>query len=105
MGFRKTRDDFFGGDLIVKGFLLRYLKFFLCVAFVSLVYIANRYYCRQQLATINALHRQIKDAKFEALTRQSELLGRCKESQIENLINDKGLELEMPQQPPFILSK
>ena len=69
------------------------------------VLISNRYTCQQKIAEIGSLEKQLTDIRYEALTLSSELMGSSRQSQVQALIESKGISLEESKQPPFKLIK
>jgi hypothetical protein len=47
----------------------------------------------------------LRDVRFEALSISSELTGNSRQSQIELLIEEQGIELEAAKNPPYELYK
>ncbi len=68
-------------------------------------FIGNRYTCMQKLKDIDRLQQQLKDVRFEALSISTELTSNSRQSQIESLIEDQGIDLEPAKQPPYELYK
>ena len=69
------------------------------------IFIGNRYVCMQRLREIDRLQQQLRDVRFEALSISSELTGNSRQSQIELLIEEQGIELEAAKNPPYELYK
>ncbi len=59
----------------------------------------------QKLKEIDRLQQQLRDIRFEALSISSELTGQSRQSQIEVLIEEQGIELEGAQSPPYEIYK
>ena len=55
----------------------------------------------QRLREIDRLQQQLRDVRFEALSISSELTGNSRQSQIELLIEEQGIELEAAKNPPY----
>ena len=87
-----------GGGVLKEDFivLLVVLAFF---------FIGNRYTCMQKLREIDRLQQQLRDVRFEALSISSELTGNSRQSQIELLIEEQGIDLEGAKTPPYELYK
>lgn len=76
----------------------------LLIAFFLIIYIANRYSCQQDIIEIDQLETQLKDAKYKALSSNSQLTEKCRESNVlEMLKNQKDSTLKMPSQPPYLI--
>lgn len=61
---------------------------------LAFFFIGNRYTCMQKLREIDRLQQQLRDVRFEALSISSELTGNSRQSQIELLIEEQGIDLE-----------
>jgi len=74
------------------------------VAFFSIIYVAFRYQCQQDMIKIDQLETELKDAKFKALSSSSILTEKCRESHVLNYLkqNEDSL-LHQADQPPFII--
>ena len=59
----------------------------------------------QKLREIDRLQQQLRDVRFEALSISSELTGNSRQSQIELLIEEQGIDLEGAKTPPYELYK
>ena len=59
----------------------------------------------QKLSKIDHLQKELQDVRFEALSISSELTGHSRQSQIESLIEEQGIDLEGAQTPPYELEK
>ena len=75
----------------------------LIVAF-TIVYVAFRYQCQQDLLNIDRLENQLKDAKFKALSSSSTLTEKCRESHVLDILKqNKDSLLHQADQPPYII--
>ena len=73
------------------------------VAF-TIVYVAFRYQCQQDLITIDKMEEKLKDAKFKALSSSSTLTEKCRESHVLNILKQKQDSLlHQADQPPYII--
>lgn len=89
----------------VSDFLKNQAGLIALILFFMFFYISNRYECQQKLMDIVKLEKQLTDVKYEALTRSAELMGGSKQSQVKELIVEKGIELEESQTPPYSIAK
>ena len=67
--------------------------------------ISNRYTCLQKLKEIDKLQQQLQDVRFEALSISSELIGSSRQSKIEELVEEEGIDLEGAKTPPYKLER
>ena len=75
-----------GGGVLKEDFILRHTRM-------------------QKLREIDRLQQQLRDVRFEALSISSELTGNSRQSQIELLIEEQGIDLEGAKTPPYELYK
>ena len=94
-----------GGDILTARLIRSQIWLIMLVVFFVIVYISNRYSVQQQLLEIDVLNKELKDAKYKALSSSSELTERCLESRVlEMLLHNKDSILKMPSQPPYIIN-
>jgi hypothetical protein len=94
-----------GGGLLKEDFIVRHTRMIVLVVILLFFFIGNRYTCMQKLREIDRLQQQLRDVRFEALSISSELTGNSRQSQIELLIEEQGIELEVAKNPPYELYK
>lgn len=94
-----------GGGILKEDFIVRHTRLLVWIVILIFCFIGNRYACMQRLKDIDRLQRQLRDVRFEALSISSELTGNSRQSQIESLIEQNGLDLEVAKTPPFELHK
>lgn len=69
------------------------------------VYIANRYSCQQDIIEIDKLQDELLDAKYKALSSNSQLTEKSRQSNILDMLkNNKDSTLKLPTQPPYIIT-
>lgn len=90
----------FSGDIII-----RHSRMFIWVVILMLFFIGNRYTCLQKLKEIDKLQQQLRDVRFEALSISSELTKDSRQSRIESLIEEQGIDLEGAKNPPYKLER
>lgn len=94
-----------GGGILKEDFIVRHTRMIVLVVVLIFFFIGNRYTCMQKLREIDRLQQELRDVRFEALSVSSELTGNSRQSQIELLIEEQGIELEAAKQPPYELYK
>lgn len=94
-----------GGDILTADLVKSQIWLFVLVVVFTIVYVAFRYQCQQDMITIDKLETELKDAKYKALSSSSTLTERCRESHImEMLRNNKDSMLRVSDQPPYIIN-
>ncbi|RHJ90857.1 FtsL-like putative cell division protein [Parabacteroides bouchesdurhonensis] len=94
-----------GGGILKEDFIIKHTRMIILVVILIFFFISNRYTCMQKLREIDRLQQQLRDVRFEALSISSELTGNSRQSQIELLIEEQGIELEGAKTPPYELYK
>ena len=93
-----------GGDLLTSEMVRSQIWLFVLIVAFSIVYVAFRYQCQQDMLTIDKMEQQLKDAKFRALSSSSRLTEKCRESHVlEILKQNKDSLLHQADQPPYII--
>ena len=79
------------------------IPFFLFLAFIAILYIANGHLADKTVRRINTSQKQIKELQFEYKTLKAELMRRSRALEIENAMEPYGLVVakEMPIRIPL----
>jgi hypothetical protein len=94
-----------GGDVLSADLVRRNIWPLVLVVFFTVVYVAFRYQCQQDMILIDKMEGQLKDAKYKALSSSSSLTERCRESQVLKVLrqnNDSVLHIS--DKPPYIIN-
>lgn len=92
-----------GGGILTEDFIIKHTRMIVLVVILLFAFIGNRYTCMQKLREIDKLQKELKEVRFEALSISSELTGNSRQSQVEMLIEEQGIELEAATAPPYEL--
>ena len=93
-----------GGDLLTTQMVRTQIWLFIMIVAFSLVYVAFRYQCQQDMIKIDKLEDKLRDAKFKALSASSTLTAKSRESHVlEILKQNKDSLLHQADQPPYII--
>lgn len=106
--FQKIRKSFvhiFGGNILTEDFFIRNMRFILILLIIIFVFISHRYTVLQHMSEIEKLRRELKDAKYEALTISSQLTEAGRQSEIERLVQEYGMELHVSNEPMYKIEK
>ena len=95
----------FGGGILKEDFIVKHTRMIVLIVLLLFFFIGNRYTCLQKLREIDRLQQRLRDVRFEALSISSELTGHSRQSQIELLIEEQGIDLETAKTPPYELYK
>jgi hypothetical protein len=93
-----------GGDLLTTQIVRSQIWLFVLIVLFTIIYVAFRYQCQQDMITIDRMEGQLKDAKFKALSASSTLTEKCRESHVLDILKqNKDSLLHQADQPPFII--
>ena len=93
-----------GGDLLTAEVVRSQIWLFVLIVAFSIVYVAFRYQCQQDMIAIDKLEHKLTDAKYKALSSSSTLTEKCRESHVIDILkqNQDSL-LHQADQPPYII--
>lgn len=94
-----------GGGILKEDFIVRHTRMIVLIVLLVFFFIGNRYTCMQKLREIDRLQQRLHDVRFEALSISSELTGSSRQSQIEILVEEQGIDLGGAKPPPYVLYK
>ena len=94
-----------GGDILSTSTIRRQIWVFLLITLFVIIYISNRYSCQQNLIEIDRLQKELLHAKYKALSSNSQLTEKCRESHVLDMLqNNKDSLLKIANQPPYIIN-
>ena len=94
-----------GGDFLSAELVRHNIWPLVLVVFFTVVYVAVRYQCQQDMILIDKMEGQLKDAKYKALSSSSTLTERCRESQVLKVLRENHDSLlRISDQPPYIIN-
>lgn len=93
-----------GGDILSAAIIRQQVWLILLIVFFMIIYVSNRYSCQQDIIEIDKLHQQLTDAKYKALSSESELTELSRESNVLEMLKDnKDSVLKIASQPPYFI--
>lgn len=98
-----TIRDIINGNFLTKKFFQKQYILLLMIAFLLFMYIDNRYYCETQMIKVIEMKKKIQDVKYESLTISAELMELNRQSNIQNMVKEKGLNLVETNIPPVVI--
>ena len=88
------------GTLLTREGLVQQLPFIFFLTFLAIIYIANRYHAEKLVREIDVLETELKELRAEAISTSSELMYVFRQSEVEKLMQEKGLDLKESLEPP-----
>ena len=93
-----------GGDFLTNSFLRRQTGLIILITCFMIVYIWNGYASKKQQIQLAKLKTELDDARYNSITRSSELLERSRQSRIEQYIHEhEDSSIQMATTPPFMI--
>ncbi|MDR3338524.1 MAG: hypothetical protein LBT25_00265 [Candidatus Symbiothrix sp.] len=97
--------EILGGGILTEKFFVAQSKLLILIVFLILLFISNRYACMKKLTEIENLTTQLKDIKYENLIISTELMTHSRQSQIEELLKQKGINLAASKSSVYEIQK
>lgn len=89
------------GSLFSEKIILGNLPYLFMLTILGALYIASRFHAEKIIRKTDLLQEEVKELRAEAMATTSELMYLSKQSQVNRLINQRGLELEELKEPPY----
>ena len=84
---------FLGGKMLTEDFVVKQSKLLFLIFCLVLLFISNRYYCSKKLTEMDKLKKELKDLNYEQVLLTTRLTAITRQSQIEELLQEKGINL------------
>ncbi len=91
------------GEFLQKDYFLKNLPYFLFVAVILAIYIANAYYAENKIREITQTENEIKELHAEFISLQAELTEKCKEYQVSKMLIPTGMQIS-DSIPPRVIN-
>ena len=88
------------GNIFSKEEVVKHLPFFFFMAFLALVYIANGYLAEDTVRQLSKTDSELKELRSEYITTKSNLMHKSKQSEVAEMLKEKGLGLKESIEPP-----
>lgn len=92
-----------GGSFLDHPWIASNWKLGLVIVVMSVINIWNGYQAIEQVREIGRLEEQVKDYRYRALFKASEVTAMSQKLNVEKAIQSQNLELTLSQTPPYIL--
>jgi Bacteriodetes cell division protein (FtsL-like) len=103
--YRVFLNELLDGSFMTTDVMRRNALLLLLMVGLIIVYISNHYAVIMRLSEIDSLQKELTEAKYEALTRTSDLMRESRQSFVQDMIFQKGMELENSTVPPYTIAK
>lgn len=90
--FSQAFYDVLGGEFLTHEWATNQARFFLFLAGLALIYIANTYYTEATSRTIDRVNREIKELQYEYIYGKSAVMFESKQSELARKLAKTGLK-------------
>ena len=89
------------GTVISDSLILKDIKYSAMILILGIIFIANRFNAERVEREIAVLEQEVRDMRAEALSVSADLGSVSRQSEITDLVKERGLGLEELREPPY----
>lgn len=89
------------GTVISDSIILKDVKYSAMIALLAIIFIANRFNAERVEREITVLEQEVRDLRAESLSVSADLGSVSRQSEITDLVKERGLGLEELREPPY----
>ena len=89
------------GTLISESLILKDIRYTALIAVLAIIFIANKFNAEKMERQIIVLEQEVRDMRAESLSVSAELGSVSRQSEITELVKERGLGLEELREPPY----
>ena len=89
------------GTVISDSIILKDVRYSALIALLAIIFIANRFNAERVEREITALEQEVRDLRAESLSVSADLGSVSRQSEITDLVKERGLGLEVLREPPY----
>lgn len=82
---------------------MKHVPYIILLVFLAILYITNRYKNEKIAIEEQKLQEELKNLRSESITTAAELMRISRQSEVVNLVKERGMELEESTTPPKII--
>ena len=88
------------GNVLTQRAVLKQAPFIVLLVLISFISIANRNHAEKLVIKSSRLQNEVKELRSQAISTSSELMKFSRQTTVERIVREKGLELEENLEPP-----
>ena len=88
------------GNVLTQKAVLKQAPFVVLLVLISFISIANRNHAEKLVIHSSRLQNEVKELRSQAISTSSELMKFSRQTTVERIVHEKGLELEENLEPP-----
>ena len=86
--------------MLTQKAVLKQAPFIVLLVLISFISIANRNHAEKLVINSSHLQNEVKELRSQAITTSSELMKFSRQTTVERIVHERGLELEENLEPP-----
>ncbi|MDR1764471.1 MAG: hypothetical protein LBR64_11090 [Dysgonamonadaceae bacterium] len=94
-----------GGSFLTEESFRKQTRLIILIVVLIILFISNHYACMKKLTRIEQLKSELQDVKYENLVISTELTTNTRKSQIEDMLDKKGINLSAPKSTVYKIEK
>lgn len=94
--------ELLSGGLTAK-IILKNIWYVILITTLAAVYISNRFHAEKITRDINKMQTEVRDLRAQSLSTSAELMFVSRQSEVNRLVKERGLELEELKSPAYKL--
>jgi len=95
--------ELLSGNMITEKIILKNLWYILLITLLALIYIGNRFHAEKVTRETAKLLREVRELRAESLSTSASLMFLSRQSEVQRLVKERGLNLEELKTPPYKL--
>jgi cell division protein FtsL len=95
--------ELLSGSMITEKIILKNLWYVLLVTLLAAIYIGNRFHAERITRETTKLQQEVRELRAESLSTSASLMFISRQSEVQRLVKEKGLNLEELKTPPYKL--
>ena len=93
--------ELLSGSMVTERIILKNLWYVLLITLLAAIYIGNRFHAEKITRELTKTEREVRDLRSESLSTSADLMNLSRQSEVYNLIKERGLTLEELKAPPY----
>lgn len=103
VSFGRLLKDLLSGTMVTDRLILKNLGFMALLTILGALYIANRFHAERLTRDTSRLQNELKELRAESMSTSTDLVYASRQSEVYQLVRERGLGLEELSEPPFKL--
>ncbi len=88
----ETPKDIISGDILEKKESSRLFPILTWLTLLAFLYITNNYHAEEKIREINRKQKEIKELRYQYISKKSKLMNMSKQSQVEKILAKRGFK-------------